>query len=245
MNPKAIHSEMIVGSLQISIAKKAIKNLNLRILSPHGKVRVSAPLRISNDAIYTFVASKLPWINKQIEKLKNQERESKREYISGESHYFQGKRYLLNIIESSSPVKIEIRNKKYLDLHIKSGISRAKKREIMTEWYRTELKKQIPALLEKWQKIIGVETRDWRIKKMKTRWGTCNVQAKRIWINLELIKKPLNCLEYIIVHELTHLLERSHGKRFVAYMDKFMPQWRSHKNELNKFILTYEEWKRG
>lgn len=242
MNTKAIHSEMLVGNLQVSILKKAVKNLHLNVLPPHGKVRVSVPPSMDDDAIRVFIASKLPWINKQIEKFKSQPRESKREYMTGESHYFQGKRYLLHVVESEGRAKVEIRNKKYLDLHISKDGSSAERERVLTEWYRKELKKQVPVLLEKWEKIMGVKANEWRVKYMKTKWGTCNSQAKRIWINLELAKKPLRCLEYIIVHELAHLLERSHNERFVAYMNKFMPEWRVRKDELNKFILTYEEW---
>ncbi len=242
MNTKKNHSEMMVGSLQVSVIKKAVKNLHLNILPPYGRVRISVPPSMNDDAIRIFVASKLPWINKQIQKFKNQEREGKREYVSGESHYFQGKRYLLQIVDSDSHAKIKIRNKKYLDLYIKKDSSIVQRKKVMTEWYRAELKKRIPDLIKKWEKKMNVEVNDWRIKQMKTKWGTCNDEAKRIWINLELIKKPLHCLEYIVVHECCHLLERSHNERFVAYMDKFMPQWRTYKDELNKFILTYEEW---
>lgn len=242
MNTKVIHSEMLVGNLQVSVLKKAVKNLHLNVLPPHGKVRVSVPPSMDDDAIRVFIASKLPWINRQIEKFKSQPRESKREYMTGESHYFQGKRYLLHIVESEGRAKVEIRNKKYLDLHIRKDSSSAERERVLTEWYRKELKKQVPVLLEKWEKIMGVKANEWRVKYMKTKWGTCNSQAKRIWLNLELAKKPLRCLEYIIVHELAHLLERSHNERFVAYMDKFMPEWRVRKEELNKFILTYEEW---
>ncbi len=242
MNTKVIHSEMLVGNLQVSVLKKAVKNLHLNVLPPHGKVRVSVPPSMDDDAIRVFIASKIPWINKQIEKFKNQPRESKREFMTGESHYFQGKRYLLHVVESEGRAKVEIRNKKYLDLHISKGSSSAERERILTVWYRNELKKQVPTLLEKWEKIMGVKANEWRVKYMKTKWGTCNSQAKRIWLNLELAKKPLHCLEYIIVHELAHLLERSHNERFVAYMDKFMPEWRVRKEELNKFILTYEEW---
>lgn len=242
MNTKVIHSEMLVGNLQVSVLKKAVKNLHLNVLPPHGKVRVSVPPSMDDDAIRVFIASKIPWINKQIEKFKSQPRESKREYMTGESHYFQGKRYLLHVVESEGRAKIEIRNKKYLDLHISKDASSAERERVLTEWYRKELKKQVPVLFEKWEKIMGVKANEWRVKYMKTKWGTCNSQAKRIWLNLELAKKPLRCLEYIIVHELAHLLERSHNERFVAYMDKFMPEWRVRKEELNKFILTYEEW---
>ena len=242
MNTKIIHSEMLVGNLQVSVLKKAVKNLHLNVLPPNGKVRVSVPPSMNDDAVRVFIASKIPWIKRQIEKFKNQARENKREFKNGESHYFQGKRYLLHVVETDVQTKVMIRNKKYLDVHVQKGADIAQKGKIITEWYRDELKRQVPALIAKWEKIIGVKALDWRVKQMKTKWGTCNSQAKRIWINLELAKKPLHCLEYIIVHELVHLRERSHNERFVALMDKFMPQWRGHKEELNKFILTYEEW---
>lgn len=242
MNTKVIHSEMLVGNLQVSILKKAVKNLHLNVLPPHGRVRVSVPPSMNDDAVRVFIASKLPWINKQIEKFKNQARETKREFIEGESHYFQGKRYLLHIVETEGGSKIEIRNKKFLDLYVAKRSSKLQKEKILEEWYRAQLKKLIPEMVAKWGKIMGVRVNDWRVKQMKTKWGTCNSKEKRIWLNLELAKKPLHCLEYIVVHECCHLLERSHSERFVAYMDKFMPKWRVYKEELNKFILTYEEW---
>lgn len=242
MNTKFIHSEMLVGNLQVSVLKKAVKNLHLNVLPPHGRVRVSVPPSMNDDAVRVFIASKLPWINKQIEKFKNQARETKREFIGGESHYFQGKRYLLHIVETEGRSKIEIRNKKFLNLYVAKRSSKSKKEKVLEAWYRAQLKKLIPEMVAKWGKIMGVRVNDWRVKKMKTKWGTCNSKEKRIWLNLELAKKPLHCLEYIVVHECCHLLERSHSERFVAYMDKFMPQWRVYKEELNKFILTYEEW---
>ena len=242
MSTKVIHSEMLVGNLQVSVLKKAVKNLHLNVLPPHGRVRVSVPPSMNDDAVRMFIASKLPWINRQIEKFKNQARESRREFIEGESHYFQGRRYLLHIIESEGQTYIAIRNKKFLHLHVGKNTTKAQKEDVLVEWYRSELKKQVPALMSKWEKKIGVKAANWRVKQMKTKWGTCNSSAKRIWLNLELAKKPLHCLEYIVVHELVHLRERSHNERFVALMDKFMPQWRGHKEELNKFILTYEEW---
>lgn len=242
MNTKVIHSEMLVGNLQVSVLKKAVKNLHLNVLPPHGRVRVSVPPSMNDDAVRVFIASKLPWINKQIEKFKNQARETKREFIEGESHYFQGKRYLLHIVETEGRSKIEIRNKKFLDLYVAKKSSKLQKEKILEKWYRAEFKKLIPEMVAKWGKIMGVRVNDWRVKQMKTKWGTCNSKEKRIWLNLELAKKPLHCLEYIVVHECCHLLERSHSERFVAYMDKFMPKWRVYKEELNKFILTYEEW---
>ena len=242
MNTKVIQSKILVGNLEVTVLKKAVKNLHLNVLPPYGKVRVSVPTSMDNDAVNVFIASKIPWINKQIKKFKDQSRESKREYASGESHYFQGKRYLLYIVESEGRAEVRIRNKKYLELHICKDASLIERERVLSKWYRKELKNQVPPLLKKWEKVMGVKANEWRVKYMKTKWGTCNSEAKRIWLNLELAKKPLRCLEYIIVHELAHLLERSHNERFVAYMDKFMPDWRARKEELNAFILGYEKW---
>lgn len=242
MNTKVIHNEMLVGNLQVSVLKKAVKNLHLNVLPPHGRVRVSVPPNMNEDAVRVFIASKLPWINKQIEKFKTQARETKRDYIEGESHYFQGKRYLLNIVKTDGKPHIQIRRKKFIDFYVNDKVGKRQREKLFNDWYRLELKKQVHDLIYKWQKTMGLKGVDWRVKRMKTKWGTCNSKAKRIWLNLELAKKPLGCLEYIIVHELVHLKENSHNERFVSLIDKFMPHWRARKEELNKFILAYEEW---
>ena len=206
-----------------------------------GRVRIAAPLRIDDEAVRLFVISKIHWIKKHQSKFDNQERQSEREFISGESHYYFGDRYLLNVIYHDSKPKVEIRNKTYIDLYVRLGSNQLQRQKVMTEWYRSELKDQVPTLIDKWKYIVGVEIDDWSIKKMKTRWGSCNRKNKRIWLNLELAKKPLHCLEFIIVHELTHLLERHHNEHFKSLMDNFMPNWRFYKEELNRFILPYND----
>ena len=167
----------------------------------------------------------------------NQERQPEREYVSGESHYFLGQRYLLNVIYTNKRKQgVEIRNKKYIDLYVRENTPKYLRERAMTEWYRRELKKLIPTIIAKWEPIIGVEVNEFGVKKMKTRWGSCNPKAKRIWLNLELVKKSPTCIEYVVVHEMTHLLERKHNERFIAYMDKFLPNWRAIKEELNGLI---------
>jgi len=234
--------QIIVSNITIDVVRKDIKNLHLAVYPPSGRVRIATPLRLDDEAVRLFAISKLPWIKKQRSKFENQARETEREYVSGESHYFEGHRYLLNVIYHTSAPRVEIRNKKYIDLYVRTGSTTEQRERVMTRWYRQRLKDRVPALIEKWQKIISVEVGDWEVKQMKTRWGTCKVEAKRIWLNLELAKKPAPCLEYIIVHELVHLLERQHSERFIALMDKFMPQWRIYQDELNQFILSYENW---
>jgi predicted metal-dependent hydrolase len=196
---------------------------------------------MNKEAIRLFAISKLRWIKRQQRKFQDQERESQREYVYRETHYFFGKRYLLNVIEHEGWSKI-VKNNKTIDLYIRKGENPGKKQSIMNEWYRKEIKKVIPELLHEWEKIIEVEAADWGIKLMKTKWGSCNRKAKRIWLNLELAKKPLQCLEYVIVHELVHILEKNHNESFESYMDKFMPQWRSYKEELNRFPVSHAKW---
>lgn len=205
-------------------------------------MRIATPLRVNDEAVRLFAISKLGWIKKHQVKFDAQERQSAREYVSGESHYYRGERYLLNVIYQKGVPKVIVRNKKYIDLYVRPGSTLAQRRRVITEWYRQQLKAEIPALIAKWQKVIGVEIAECGIKQMKTRWGTCNVTARRIWLNLELAKKPEHCLEYVIVHELVHLLERRHNERFVALMSQFMPQWRTYREELNRFPVSHEEW---
>lgn len=233
--------KMTIGNIDIEVITKTIKNVHLSVHPPNGRVRIAAPEKMNSDAIRLFAISKLSWIKKQRAKFKHQERQSKREFVSGESHYFIGDRYLLNVIETTGKQKVELRNKKYMDLYVRSGSTIEKRENIVIEWYRNYLKSVIPSNIKKWEEIMEVKVNFWGVRLMKTKWGTCNTVDKRIWINLELAKKNPRCLEYIIVHEMIHLLQRKHNDRFIAYMDKFLPNWRSVKNELNE--LTYESSK--
>ena len=229
---------LTVDNIEIQLIKKNIKNLHLSVLPPDGSVRISAPKELNDEAIRLFVVSKLAWIKKQRAKFKRQERQPEREFVSGESHYFLGQRYLLNVIYTNKRRQgAAIRNKTYLDLFVRENSGKEQRRKVMREWYRSELKALIPPLISKWEPIIGVKVESWGVKRMKTKWGSCNIAAKRIWLNLELAKKNPACLEYIVVHEMVHFLERLHNEHFVAYMDKFLPNWRSIKAELNGLVF--------
>ena len=229
--------KITINGIEIELTRKNIKNLYLKVHPPHGRVKVSAPKSMNEDSIRAFVVSKLSWIKKHQERLKKQKRIAEKEYVSGESHYFLGQPYLLNVVYTSKRLQgVEIRGNKYLDLFVRKNTPKNLRERVMMEWYRSQLKKLIPPLIEKWEPIMGVEVKEFGVKRMKTRWGTCNPAAKRIWINLELAKKNPICLEYIVVHEMVHLLEGSHNARFKAYMDKFMPSWRAVKAELNGFL---------
>lgn len=234
---------MIVSGMEIEVTKKDIKNIHLGVYPPDGRVRVAAPKNTTDENIRLLIVSKLRWIKKQKEKFASQERQSKREYVSGESYYLWGERFNLRVVERDNAYsKVQIENKKYITLYVKHGTEAAKREEVITEWYRKQIKEQIPKLISKWEPILGVEVKAWGVKKMSTKWGTCNNEAGRIWLNLNLAKRPHRCLEYVVVHEMTHLLERTHSDRFKELMDTNYPNWKSVRDELNKFIL--EEYER-
>ena len=231
-------NKLTIDDIEIEVIKKNIKTVRLSVHPPNGQVKISAPNRMTNESIRLFAVSRLAWIKKQQLKFENQEIIPENEYLSGETHYYLGQRYLLNIIyESTNRSKVEIRNNKFIDLYVKEGSNKEKKANIMKEWYRKELKTLIPPLIDKWEEIMGISVGEWGVKQMKTRWGTCNVDAKRIWLNLELAKKPYHCLEYIVVHEMAHLIERGHGPKFKAIMNQHYPNWRNIKAELNGMIF--------
>ncbi|HET8803862.1 MAG TPA: SprT family zinc-dependent metalloprotease [Aequorivita sp.] len=230
------------GNITIDVELKDIKNIHLSVYPPNGTVKIAAPERMDLDTIRVFAINKLKWIRKQQATFKGQERETPREYISKESHYFKGKRYLFDVIEHQHPPKVVL-NHGTIKLYIKPNTSLEKRKEIMEEWYREQVKKMLPPIISKWEHKIGVQADAVGIRKMRTKWGSCNTEKKRIWLNLELAKKPVECLEYIVVHELVHLLERSHNEVFVGYMNQFMPKWRFYREELNKLPFSHVEWK--
>lgn len=227
---------MDVSGIEIEVIKKNIKNMHLSVLPPNGSVRISAPKSFSDEAIKLFAISKISWIKKQTEKYQNQLRQSEREYVSGESHYFWGKRYRMETRHTRGNSKVELQGSKLI-LTVRPDSTAEQRSNTLNEWYRKQLRSKLPALFSKWEKAIGVCADEVKIKNMLTKWGTCNMTAKRVWINLQLAKKPPECLEYVVVHELVHLREKSHNKRFVAYMDEYLPDWRQRKNELNNFIM--------
>ena len=233
--------QLELGNISIEIVQKNVKNIHLSVYPPDGKVRITAPSQMEIDTIRVFAISKLQWIKDQKETLINQKRECKREFVNRESHYFFGKRFLLKLHEINAAPRVEI-DHKHIHLHVRPNTNLEKKRKIIDEWYRTELKKITPGLITKWEKKIGVKSNEFGIKKMRTKWGTCNTKAKRIWLNLELAKKPKECIEYVIAHEIVHLLERSHNQRYVKFMNQFMPKWRFYRDELNSLPYSHVNW---
>jgi predicted metal-dependent hydrolase len=232
-----------IYDLEIETVKKDIKNIHIGVYPPNGRVRIAAPLKTTDEAIELLIISKMAWIKRQQLKFRQQERQTKREYVSGESHYFLGNRYRLDVLQTNSTPKIEIKRKAYINMYIKPETPLRKREKLMNDFYRSELKKQIPNLLQKWQKITGLQVNEVRIKKMKTKWGTCNPKCRRIWINLELAKKPRHCLEYVLVHEMAHFIEKSHNEKFQLLLKSYIHNWEQCKRELNDGILGYSKWK--
>jgi len=233
--------KIIIDDIYIDVVRKIIKNVHLSVYPPLGRVRISAPFRMDLDTIRVFAISKLNWIKKHQHKIRSQEREAPKEYITRESHCYLGRRYLLKVIEHSASPNVAIKHET-MEMYIRPNTCVGKRQAILDEWYRQRMKEIVPGLIAQYENAMKVQVSEFGIKKMKTRWGTCSIRAKRIWLNLELAKKPIECLEYVVVHELVHILERNHNERFIALMDKYLPKWRFYKEELNRRPLRHENW---
>lgn len=233
---------LTVAGIKVEIERKDIKNLHLGVYPPHGRVRVAVPLVLSDEAVRLAVIDKLGWIKRQKTRFAEQPRQSPRAMVNGECHYFLGRRYRLRVHEQAAPPRVVIRGIAHLDLFVRPGSDCAQRQALLLRWYREQLKELMPPLLEKWQPVLGVQASAWGIKKMKTKWGSCNPSLGRVWLNLELAKAPEQCLEYIVLHELIHLLERHHNERFTALLDKHLQPWRQYREILNKIPLGHQDW---
>jgi hypothetical protein len=232
---------LTVSGLGVDVVYKDIKNMHISVYPPVGRVRVAAPENTSEDTIRLAIVQRLPWIRRQREDLQRAERQTKREMQSGETHYVWGQRYRLDVSRASGNHHVAIKGQT-LWVATPVGSCVDDKRATLDRWYRREIKAAMPPLLAKWQPIIGAEASKIVVRRMKTKWGTCVARSRTIWINPELAKKNPRCLEYILVHELTHLHERGHGERFVALMDQYLPDWRARRDELNGAPLADEDW---
>jgi predicted metal-dependent hydrolase len=230
-----------LGDIAVEVVLKDIKNVHLSVYPPTGRVRISAPRRMNIDTLRVFAISKLDWIRQQQTKLREQEREGSRDYVDRESHYVWGRRYLLMVSENDQPPSIELKHRRML-LQVRPQTEENKREALVEEWYREQLKKAVPPLLARWQPLLGVTVERFFVQRMKTKWGSCNHKARTIRLNTELAKKPVECLEYILVHELVHLLEPTHNSRFVVFMDRFMPKWQFHRQVLNRLPVRKEKW---
>ncbi|MBI2779203.1 MAG: M48 family metallopeptidase [Gammaproteobacteria bacterium] len=234
-------TQINLGEITVDVVKKDIKNIHLSVYPPAGKVRISAPLRMDLDTIRIFAITKLSWIKSQQKKLREQQRETPREYLDRESHYVWGKRYLLKVLEKDAAPVVELKHNRMI-LQLRPKTSDERKQEVLDAWYREKLKEAVLPLVAKWEPLMGVKVERFFVQRMKTKWGSCSKISKSIRLNTELTKKPLECLEYIVVHEMVHLLERTHNARFITLMDQFMPKWRFYKDELNRLPVRHEDW---
>jgi predicted metal-dependent hydrolase len=230
-----------VGDISVEVIFKDIKNVHLSVYPPAGRVRIAAPTRMNLDTIRLYVIAKLDWIKKQQTKLRSQERETPREYLDRESHYVWGRRYLLKVKEADQTPTVELKHNQMV-LTVRAGAVREKKEDMIAAWYREQLRLAMSPLIAKWEALMGVKSNRIFVQRMKTKWGSCNPHTRSIRLNSELARKSPECLEYVVVHELVHLLEPTHNQRFVALMDKFMPQWRQFRDELNRQPLSHQEW---
>lgn len=237
-------SSLTVSGITVQISRKAIKNLHLSVNPPDGEVRISAPPHLSDDNVRLAIVTRLGWIKQQRKNFQAQARQTPREMLTGETHYYLGQRYRLEVktIPRNQKQRVAIASGQKMLLLVHANASTQKREVILSEWYRTQLKAQVAKLLATWTPIIGQSPASWGIRKMKTKWGSCNPDSRRIWLNLELAKKPIVCQEYILVHELIHLIERRHNERFRELMAHYLPQWRSLRDRLNQLPLAHEAW---
>lgn len=235
-------SQIKLGDISVDVVLKDIKNVHLSVYPPTGRVRISAPTHMSMDTIRVFAISKVNWIRKQQAKLQKQERETQRDLVNRESHYVWGKRYLLNILEQQQAPSVTLKDNK-MTLQVRPMTDSDKRHAILEKWYREQLKTAVPTLIAKWEERMNMTVERFYVRRMKTKWGSCNPQKRSIRLNTDLARKPRECLEYLVVHEMAHLIERTHSPYFITLMDQFLPQWRTLRDELNTAPLSYADWK--
>jgi len=236
-----MEAQLSLGTISVDVVFKDIKNVHLSVYPPSGRVRISAPRRMKLDTVRLFAISKLDWIKREQTKLQRQDREAPRECIDRESHFLWGRRYLLEVLETDAASHVQLHPSKLL-LSVRPQASEDKRRELLAQFYREQIKETAPKVIERWAPHIGIGVDRFYVRRMKTKWGSCNPRSRTIRLNTELAKKPIHCLEYIILHEMVHLIERHHGDRFVSLMDRFMPSWRFYRDELNNHPLSHEQW---
>lgn len=231
-----------LGDIDITLTRKDIKNVHLSVLPPAGRVTMSVPKATRLDVARAYAISKLGWIREQQEKLLGQARETPRQFVERESHYLWGRRYLLSILEEDVKPFVRLTHGRII-LTVRPGNSQEKREEVLHEWHKALLHKEVPALIRKWETKLGVAVSGYFLQRMKTKWGACNHRAGNIRLNTELVKKPKDLLEYVIVHEMVHLIEPTHSTRFLELLTEHYPGWREARAEINEMPLTAEVWK--
>jgi hypothetical protein len=231
-----------LGNISITVSRKEIKNVHLSVLPPNGRVTMSVPKETRPEVARTYAISKIGWIRKQQQKLRNQARETPRQFIERESHYLWGRRHLMTVVEQEVKPHVSVDHKR-ITLTVRPGSDQAKRAEIIHEWHKSLLHELIPRLIKKWEPKLGVNVVAYFLQRMKTKWGSCNNKAGHIRLNTELVKKPKDLIEYVLVHEMVHLIEPTHSDRFISILTDYYPSWREAKAELNDLPLAAEEWK--
>jgi len=230
-----------IGGINVEVVKKDVKNVHLTVHPPEGRVRIAAPKRMQLDVVRLYAISKLPWIRRHQKAMRAQARETAREYIDRESHYVWGQRYLLRVVEREAPAAVEVRQNELL-LHVRPGTGEGRRRELLALWYRDQVRTAVGPFVAKWTSALKVRVKRVFVQRMKTKWGSCNPRSGNIRLNTELAKKPRECLEYIVVHEMVHLLAHHHDERFTSLMDRCLPSWRHDRGQLNAAPLAHETW---
>jgi predicted metal-dependent hydrolase len=233
--------QLELGGVTVDVVTKDIKNLHLSVYPPTGRVRIAAPLHMKLETIRVFAIAKLGWIKRQQRHVVGQDREAQREYLDRESHYVWGKRYLMKVLVSEGAPTVGLSHRQ-LVLSLRPNMGEERRGEILDAWYRAQVRAAMPALLARWQPLMGVKADRFFVQRMKTKWGSCTPSTQSIRLNTDLAKKPPGCLEYIVVHELAHLLEPTHNARFTVLMDRFLPNWRQLRDDLNRLPLRHVEW---
>ena len=236
-----MQKRLMLGDIPADVVFKDIKNVHLSVYPPNGRVRISAPTRMKLDTVRVFAISKLPWIKQQRKKLQDQERETPREYVDRESHYVWGTRYLLQVVETDERANVELKHRRMV-LSVRPGATETTRHETVARWYRQLLREEAAHVIAKWERVLRVRVKAIHVRQMKTKWGSCNAVARTVRLNTELAKKPKECLEYIVVHEMVHMLEPSHNARFVALMDQYMPKWQFYRQRLNRLPVAHTDW---
>ena len=231
-----------IGDLSIQVTKKDIKNVHLSVHPPDGRVTLVAPTATRLEVARAYAISKLSWIREQQRKLKNQARETPRQFIERESHYLWGRRYLMTVLHRDAKPCVTLDHKR-ITLTVRPGSDARRRAEVIHEWHKSILHEVVPTLIKKWEPKLKVKVADYFLQRMKTKWGSCNHKAGHIRLNTELVKKPKDLLEYVIVHEMVHLMEPTHSDRFMAILGEHYPTWREARAELNELPLTAEVWK--
>ena len=235
-------AEMIhIGEITIALTRKDVKHVHLSVHPPNGRVTLVAPKGTRPEVARAYAVSKLGWIRDQQAKLRGQARETPRQFVERESHYLWGRRYLLSVREEEAKPAIRLGHRN-ITLTVRPGSSRTKREAVVHEWHKSLLHEAVPKLIRRWEPKLGVEVADYFLQRMKTKWGGCNPRAGHIRLNTELVKKPADLLEYVVVHEMLHLIEPTHSERFVTLLSRHYPAWREARAELNELPLGAAEW---